>query len=87
MEIVSDLTAKAFIVSLKRFIVRRGMCAQLHVIILELKDLKLMFYGQHTQNKISQFCTADFIEFHHIPLQSPHIGRLWKSAVLLVYHI
>ncbi|XP_037931067.1 uncharacterized protein LOC119665886 [Teleopsis dalmanni] len=38
--------------------------------------------------KISKYCTANSIEFHHIPPRSPHFGGLWEAAVKSAkYHL
>ncbi|XP_059223205.1 uncharacterized protein LOC131996995 [Stomoxys calcitrans] len=96
MEVVSDLTAKAFIAALKRFVARRGLCAQLFCdnatnfvgARRELKEMRQIFFDQQVQNKISAYCIAKNIEFHHIPPRSPHFGGLWEAAVKSAkYHL
>lgn len=96
MEVVSDLTAKAFVASLKRFVARRGLCSQLFCdnatnfvgTRRELNEMKQKFFDQQVQGKISKYCAASSIEFRHIPPRSPHFGGLWEPAVKSAkYHL
>ena len=89
LELVSDLTTESFIACLRRFISRRG-----HPSLLwsdhgtnfvganrELQEYLTFFTEQQTQKTISEFCTANRIEWRFIPERSPHFGGLWESAV------
>ncbi|XP_065365562.1 uncharacterized protein LOC135958593 [Calliphora vicina] len=96
MEVVSDLTAKAFLASLKRFVARRGLCTQLFCdnatnfvgTRRELEEMKKTFFDQQVQGKISKYCAANNIQFCHIPPRSPHFGGLWEAAVKSAkYHL
>ncbi|XP_075170111.1 uncharacterized protein LOC142242417 [Haematobia irritans] len=93
---VSDLTAKAFVAALKRFVARRGLCAQLFCdnatnfvgARREMKEMRQRFFDQQVQNKISTYCETKSIAFHHIPPRSPHFGGLWEAAVKSAkYHL
>ncbi|XP_075150752.1 uncharacterized protein LOC142224858 [Haematobia irritans] len=96
MEVVSDLTAKAFLASLKRFVARRGLCSRLFCdnatnfvgTRRELEEMKKRFFDEQVQGKISKYCAANNINFHHIPPRSPHFGGLWEAAVKSAkYHL
>lgn len=96
MEVVSDLTAKAFLASLKRFLARRGLCTKLFCdnatnfvgTRRELEEMKATFFNQQLQSIISTYCSANNIEFRHIPPRSPHFGGLWEAAVKSAkYHL
>ena len=89
LELVSDLTADAFIAALHRFIARRG-----HPSLIwsdhgtnfvganrKLKQLADLLESQKTQKIISEFCAAKKIEWKFIPERAPHFGGLWEAAV------
>ena len=89
LEPVSDLTTDAFIAALRRFIARRGK----PTLILsdhgtnftgatrELKEVYEFFDEQRTKGDISEFCSAQCIEWKFIPERAPHFGGLWEAAV------
>lgn len=89
LELVSDLTTEAFISCLRRFISRRGYPTLLwsdHGTNFvgadrEIKEFQNFIIAQQTQGSISEFCTANHIEWKFIPERSPHFGGLWESAV------
>ena len=89
LEVVSDLTTDAFIAALRRFIARRGKPSVIwsdHGTNFtgadrELKSLFEFLRRQQTQGTISQFCTAQNIEWKFIPEKAPHFGGLWEAAV------
>ena len=89
LELVSDLTAEAFIAALRRFVARRG-CPSLiwsdHGTNFvganrELREFNVFLSSQITQGAISEFCSSHNIEWKYIPERSPHFGGLWESAV------
>lgn len=95
IELVSDLTAEAFLAALKRFVARRGLCTDIY------SDCGSNFIGanrtlqseyrkltklQHTTG--TQFCTAQGIRWHFNPPSSPHFGGLWEAGVKSIkYHV
>lgn len=89
LELVTDLTAEAFIACLRRFISRRGYPSLLwsdHSTNFigakrELREFVEFFNEQKTQRSISEFCVAKRIEWKLIPERSPHFGGMWESAV------
>ncbi|XP_011697588.1 PREDICTED: uncharacterized protein LOC105455747 [Wasmannia auropunctata] len=88
-ELVSDLTAAAFLNALKRFISRRGRCATLYSdngttfvgANNQLADLKECLLKESTQKQIHDYLTEQFIEWKFIPPYSPQVGGLWEAAV------
>ena len=89
LELVSDLTAEAFIAALRRFVASRG-CPSLiwsdHGTNFvganrELREFNVFLSSQITQGAISEFCSSHNIEWKYIPERSPHFGGLWESAV------
>ena len=96
LEPVSDLTTDAFVAALRRFIARRGK----PILILsdhgtnftgaarELKEIYEFFNEQRTMGDISEFCSAQCIEWKFIPEHAPHFGGLWEAAVeSMKYHL
>ena len=89
LELVSDLTAEAFIAALRRFVARRG-CPSLiwsdHGTNFvganrELREFHTFLSNRITQGATSEFCSSHNIEWKYIPERSPHFGGLWESAV------
>nr|XP_012233626.1 PREDICTED: uncharacterized protein LOC105678692 [Linepithema humile] len=87
LEIVSDLTASAFLNALKRFIARRGKCTSIYSdngtnFVGANKALKEMYLLVKASDvKIHDFLTEQAIKWHFLPPQLPHMGGLWESAV------
>ena len=96
LEMVSDLTTDAFISALRRFVACRGkpkliwsdhgsnfVGAQ-----KELRELFEFLKQQRKQNIISDFCSAQHIQWRYTPEKAPHFGGLWESAVKsMKYHL
>jgi len=86
---VRDLSTEAFLAALKRFSGRRGLSTNIYRdnannfvgASNQLHDLRKFLFNKKTQTATQQFCAADFIRFHFIPLRAPHFGGLWKAAV------
>ena len=89
LELVSDLTAEAFLAALQHFIAQHG-----HPSLIwsdhgtnfvdanhELNELIDFLQNQRTQKTISEFCTCRNIEWKFIPEHAPHFGGLWEAAV------
>ncbi len=91
LELVSDLTTKAFIAALQRFISRRGYPSliwsdnETNFVgaskINELKNMSHFLSNQGTIKEITEFCTSNHIEWRFIPERSLHFGGLWEAAV------
>ena len=80
LELVSDLTAEAFIAALRRFVARRG-CPSLiwsdHGTNFvganrELREFHTFLSNRITQGATSEFCSSHNIEWKYIPERSPH---------------
>ena len=89
LELMSDLTTDAFIACLRRFISRRskpvvlwsnhgknfvGACR-------EIKELTNFLKLRKTQKVVSEFSSAQNIQWDFIPQHAPHFGGLWETAV------
>ena len=89
LELVSDLTAEAFVACLRRFIARRGKPSSIwsdHGTNFvganrTLKELQAFLLSKKTEDTICDFCSSQGIDWHFIPERSPHFGGLWEAAV------
>ena len=89
LELVSDLTSKAFIGALRQFISCRGKPSIMWSnngtnfvgAANELKELFAFLGEKGTQQKISEFCSSQSINWKFIPERAPHFGGLWEAAV------
>ena len=89
LELVSDLTSEAFIACLRRFVPRRGRPSLIWSdngtnfvgANRELKEFVELLGHQKIQGVISEFCSAQNIEWRFIPERAPHFGGLWEAAV------
>lgn len=77
IELVSDLTAEAFLASLRRFIARRGRVSHLY------SDNGTCFVKANKEllNLTRDAASSESIEWHFIPPSAPHFGGLWEAAV------
>ena len=94
LEVVSDLTSSTFIASFRRFVSRRGHCAEL------LSDNGTTFRGADGElqslfkaasafyGEVSATLAMDGTKWSFIPPYSPHFGGLWEAAVKSAkYHL
>jgi len=90
VEIVSDLTADAFLAALDRFVARRGVPA--HVFsdcgsnyVGAARQLKQIFRDKNVQAQVSAHVICDW---HFNPPAAPHFGGLWEAGVKSVkFHL
>ena len=89
LELVSDLTANAFIAALRRFMARRGIPSQLYSdngmnfrkARNVLHDLYNLWHNKDATLTIQSFATSHGIKWSFIPPSSPHFGGLWESGI------
>ncbi|XP_053969189.1 uncharacterized protein LOC128870561 [Anastrepha ludens] len=89
LELVADLSTKAFLNALKRFILTR--CRPTRIwsdnatnfvgAKNEMAELKRLFLSEKHVQAVHEFCLANTIDWHFIPPRSPHFGGLWEAAV------
>ncbi|XP_055522442.1 uncharacterized protein LOC129716631 [Wyeomyia smithii] len=96
LELVSNLTADAFIAALQRFISRRGKCERLFSdnglnfvgSKNKLREMYDMSRSQLFKHKLDDFCSKAAIDWHLIPPNAPHFGGLWEAGVRSAkYHL
>ncbi|XP_029160236.1 uncharacterized protein LOC114932248 [Nylanderia fulva] len=87
LEVVSDYTSEAFIAALRRFVSRRGLCAEIYsdcgtTFIGADRTLRSLFNAATVEGQsIVLAATAQGIRWHFNPPAAPHFGGLWKAAV------
>ena len=89
IELVSDLTAEAFLGALRRFVSRRRKPSEIwsdnatcfrHA-DKHLKDLSHFLQQQDTQESIANFCSNQSIQWKFSPPTGPHHGSVWENGV------
>lgn len=89
LELVSDLTAEAFIAALRRFTSRRGYPRRIFSdnglnfvgANKDLKELVRVFKDQQTLKGINEFCQPREISWSFIPPRAPNFGGYWEAGV------
>lgn len=89
LELVSDMTAEAFVAALRRFTSRRGyphrMFSDNGLNFIgankNLKELIRLFKDQQTLRKINQFFHPREINWSFIPPRAPNFGGYWEAGV------
>lgn len=96
IELVSSLSTESFLLTLKRFIARRGQPTTIfsdngtnfHGAHNQLKDLYHFFKSKSNLDSIQAFLISREIEWKFIPPNSPHWGGLWEAGIKATkYHI
>ncbi|XP_039295368.1 uncharacterized protein LOC120353913 [Nilaparvata lugens] len=88
VEVVSELSTKAFIAALIRFSARRGIPFAIHSDNAttfvgahnELNELHAFLSDSAIQSEIHNFAAVFNIGWHFIPPRAPHFGGLWENA-------
>ncbi|XP_055850540.1 uncharacterized protein LOC129915103 [Episyrphus balteatus] len=88
IELVSDLSSVAFIAAFRRFVARRGSCANM------FSDCGTNFKGANNEmrkdskfissewsSEVSEALAAQNTKWHFNPPSSPHFGGLWEAGV------
>ncbi|XP_070075673.1 uncharacterized protein [Drosophila takahashii] len=87
LEVVSDLTTKAFIAAFKRFCARRKTPTDLysdngttfHGARRELEEMRKLVQDQAKDEELADFFSTEGFNWHFIPPSAPHFGGLWES--------
>ncbi|XP_055543376.1 uncharacterized protein LOC129728925 [Wyeomyia smithii] len=89
LELVTDLSTDKFLQALRRFVSRRGRCAEMFSdngtnfvgARNKLQDfLKLLRNSKH-HDIVSKELAEEGIQWHFNPPSAPHFGGLWEAAV------
>lgn len=95
LELVSDMTAEAYIAALRRFVSRRGIPVEIVSdngtnFVGAKKLLQSLFEFFQVENKklTTLFLSQTMIKFTFNPASAPHFGGLWESNIRSVkYHL
>lgn len=86
LELVHGLISEDFLVALRRFISRRGNCADIYSdnatnFVGAHRELRSYFQVVAGQRGIADALAEDNTNWHFIPPDGLHFGGLWKAAV------
>jgi hypothetical protein len=87
LEVVSDLTSSAFLAAYRKFVSRRGLCAELFsdngtTFVGADAELRRMFRAASEFYKdVSPQLSQDGTSWSFIPPYAPHFGGLWEAGV------
>lgn len=96
IELVSNLSTDAFLLTLKRFISRRGQPSIIYTDNAtnflgarnQLKEVYDFFRNKDNSNAIQNFLALNETKWKFIPPRSPHWGGIWEAAVKSAkYHL
>ncbi|XP_058816076.1 uncharacterized protein LOC131679380 [Topomyia yanbarensis] len=86
LELVADLTTTKFLQALRRFVSRRGLCADIHSdngrnFIGAANELRQLIRSKEHRELIAQECAQNGIRWHFNPPKASHFGGLWEAAI------
>lgn len=91
VEFVSDLSTDTFLAAFRRFVARRGRCAELlsdngtNFVGAKRKLISVCHSQQHNED-VARVLAADGTTWRMIPPRSPHFGGIWEAGVKSVKH-
>ncbi|XP_055714780.1 uncharacterized protein LOC129808901 [Phlebotomus papatasi] len=90
-EVVSDLTADAFIACLRRFISRRSCPSDIYSdnatnFVGADKEIQRLFTHDDSRNELIAATASFRMKWHFQPPKSPHHGGLWEAAIKSMKH-
>ncbi|GFX16906.1 integrase catalytic domain-containing protein [Trichonephila clavipes] len=95
-ELLTDLSADAFIAALKRFISRRGKCSDIYSDCgsnfvgakRKLMEFEKLAKSDNYNQNFSKFLTDNGIKWHQNIPGAPHMGGLWEAGIKSTkYHL
>lgn len=94
IELVSGLSTESFLLTLKRFVARRGNPSVIYSDNATnfsgssnyLKELYDFFKNKGNLETVSNFLSKNQTEWKFIPPRSPHWGGLWEAAIKSAKH-
>ncbi|GFV33299.1 integrase catalytic domain-containing protein [Trichonephila clavipes] len=89
LELVTDLSADAFIAALKRFISRRGKCSDIYSDCgsnfvgakRKLMEFEKLAKSDNYNQNVSKFLTDNGIKWPQNVPGAPHMGGLWEAGI------
>ncbi|KAJ0171792.1 hypothetical protein K1T71_012555 [Dendrolimus kikuchii] len=93
LEAVSDLTSDGFLAAFKRFVARRGHCADLYSdngtnFVGAAKELKKLLAAEKSSvtKEIADWLSDNGTNWHFIPPHAPNFGGLWEAGIKSTKH-
>lgn len=94
LELVSSLTSEAFLAAFRRFVARRGKCANLFSdcgtnfigASKELRNLHNTLINQLKNTSLADKLAMDGTQWHFNPPGAPNFGGIWEAGVKSVKH-
>ncbi|GFX15118.1 integrase catalytic domain-containing protein [Trichonephila clavipes] len=92
LELVTDLSADAFIAALKRFIFRRGKCSDYGPNFVgakhKLMEFEKLAKSDNYNQNVSKFLTDNGVKWHQNVPGAPHMGGIWETGIKSTkYHL
>ncbi|XP_047527823.1 uncharacterized protein LOC125064684 [Vanessa atalanta] len=88
LEVVSELSTLGFIAAFKRFVARRGRCAELYSdngsnFVGAARELLCLFSEEKTKFKpeLAQYLATNGTQWNFIPPRAPNFGGLWEAGM------
>lgn len=88
LEAVSDMTSDAFLAAFKRFVARRGHCAELWSdngsnFVGAARELKTLLLAEKSSVAIdiTNWLSTNGTNWHRIPPHAPNFGGLWEAGI------
>lgn len=91
LELVTDLSTKAFLAALTRFMSRRGTCAHIHSdnatnFVGANRVLRAYLQSNNDSESVMDALANRGVQWHFSPPSAPHFGGLWEAAVKSAKH-
>ncbi|XP_050527824.1 uncharacterized protein LOC126897920 [Daktulosphaira vitifoliae] len=91
LELVSSLSADAFLAALRRFMARRGTCFDIYSdngtnFVGAHRELRALYGKSSTRRTVQQILTDEEITWHFNPPGAPNFGGLWEAGVKSAKH-
>ncbi|CAK1597854.1 unnamed protein product [Parnassius mnemosyne] len=95
IEAVSDMTSKGFLAAFKRFVARRGHCAELHSdngtnFVGAARELQELFNEEKSKliPELVECLANNGTKWNFIPPHAPNFGGLWEAGIKSTkYHL
>ncbi|XP_053691523.1 uncharacterized protein LOC128740039 [Sabethes cyaneus] len=86
LELVPELTTSKFMQALRRFVSRRGLCADLYSdngrnFVGAANELRQLVHTAECQQTIAHECASNGIRWHFNPPKASHFGGLWEASI------
>ncbi|XP_045452957.1 uncharacterized protein LOC123662116 [Melitaea cinxia] len=88
LEAVSELSTQGFIAAFKRFVARRGRCAELYSdngtnFVGAARQLLCLFNEEKTNFKpeLAEYLATNGTQWNFIPPRAPNFGGLWEAGI------